>query len=261
MKLNRIGASFLGLVLSFFPKRNVGHIYIIGPPRSGTTITYQRFIKSFDIKYLDNYLHLTFGVPFIRGLSNLVAPSMEESSHHGFVGGLRGAAEGLHFWKYWFGAKLTYSETIKLKGGFAKYIDYLEFNKRPFTTCYIPHLGHAQEILDQDLNAFIIILRRNSNDVSNSLRKIYIEKTIPEYEWFSYQPLTLPETKGLDAKLNAQVEFYSKLIEKDSKAEDARILEVTYEEMVEFSSSTKNRILRAYNTFAKARRLSILKER
>jgi hypothetical protein len=261
LTLNRVGASFIGLILRMFPERNVGHIYIIGAPRSGTTITYQRFISNFNVKYLDNYLHLMFGVPFFRGMSNWFAPSYKEHSTHGFVSGLRGAAEGLHFWDYWTNTRLKFKQDFRFRKGFRLYIDYMEPSKRPFITCYIPHLGHVHEILDQDPNAFVVLLHRNSEAVLKSLKKIYQEKFIPEEKWFSYQPDELPTTEGLDLKLQAQVGFYNTLLEQDKKSDEIRVLEVTYEEMVDFNSVTKDRILFAYNTFAKTRNLSILKAR
>jgi hypothetical protein len=259
--VNRIGARLLSLILREFPKRNIGHIYILGPPRSGTTITYQRLISNFNVKYLDNYLHFMFGVPFLRGLSNWFKPSQKEESSFGFVSGFRGAAEGLHFWYYWTKTGLTYDKYFRLDKGFSSYIDYLELSKRPFITCYIPHLGYAQEILRQDPNAFIVLLRRDSNSVINSLKKIYKEKNIQDKDWFSYKPDELPHTEGLNAKIRAQVEFYNNLLEQDSKSDKVRLVEVTYEEMIHFNSSTKGRILLAYNTFAKTRNLSILKLR
>lgn len=259
MQLNPLGVALMRPFHSMLPKRNVGHIYIVGAPRSGTTITYQKLIKTYDVKYLDNFMHLTFGIPFIRGLSNRFKPSQAESSQHGFVGGLRGAAEGLHFWKYWTGYDTTYRKHSEpLKSGLTKYIDYLEGKKRPFLSCYIPMMGHIAELQQQNPNAFFILLRRDMDDVKRSLTKCYTDMNLSD-GWFSVRAEGDTATSA-EERIDKQVALYEALLDKDAEVKEG-MMTLTYDEIREFSETTKTRILESYNTFAAQTGVSKLKLR
>ncbi len=261
MGFNPIGVALMSPFHYLLPKRNVGRIYIIGAPRSGTTITYQKILKSFNVKYLDNYLHMLFGVPFLRGLSNSFKPSEAEHSHHGFVPGLRGAAEGLHFWKYWLGLDTTIRDmnTAKIKH-LKKYIDYLEWNRRPFLSCYLGMLGHAQQLAMVDPDVFLILLQRDPLEVKKSMAKCYIDNDMAEDKWFSLHE-DVPPPHGREKKVQQQIELYQRLIASDRSAPPANVVMLTYNEVKEFSPATQQRILEKYNQFADSRKLSKLQMR
>lgn len=261
MWLNLIGITFIRVFHRILPARGVGHIYIIGAPRSGTTITYQKILKTFDVKYLDNYLHLTFGLPFVRGFSNRFKISQAENSYHGFVSGLRGAAEGLHFWTYWLGLDTLYSACLKsVKSGLIKYIDYLEPSKRPFLSCYLAMLGHVKEILEINPNAFVIILEREEEDIRASLLKCYQDLDVPSDSWFSLRAERMKGSTHKE-KVDEQISLYMKLLEKDIANEGERLMKVSYEEMKEYNKKTQSSILEHYNNFAELNKLSNLKFR
>lgn len=96
-----------------FPKlaggKPPGLICVVGPPRSGTTLTYQVIRHALGEQYLTNLDNLLYALPSVsfrvsRRLCRRKVSTFQ--SHHGFVPGICGEAEGLRFWEYWLGQSL-----------------------------------------------------------------------------------------------------------------------------------------------------------
>lgn len=81
-------------------------VFIVGPPRSGSTILYQLITNYLDVLYIDNLMNMSKEAPWFGAwLSNKIygnAPHNSFESHHGktLKSGLHAPNEGL-FWYKW----------------------------------------------------------------------------------------------------------------------------------------------------------------
>jgi len=79
-------------------------VFIVGPPRVGSTVLMQMLSQRLNVIYLRNYHHWVFGFPrlgelLFRGQQN---PNLALDSQHGSTGGLNGAWEGGDWWYRFF---------------------------------------------------------------------------------------------------------------------------------------------------------------
>ena len=151
-------------------------IFVIAVPRGGSTLTYQCFIHRFRLHYLSNLWHFCYKLPFLGGLlsgylSSSINPSSKFQSNYGFVPGLLGPAEGLHFWQRWFSC--TISE-MQVQGClnhdeqyFSLVLHKLQAIFPPFISCF---LGHSL-CIDRLSRAFpdAIFVRVRRDPLKNSL--------------------------------------------------------------------------------------------
>ena len=88
-------------------------IFIVGPPRSGTTLVYQTLVTVFDVGYLTNLHALLYGG---AGLVDAIMPrrrtysAVEFESTFGRVQGLEAPSEAGAFWYRWFPRGDEYAE-------------------------------------------------------------------------------------------------------------------------------------------------------
>lgn len=81
-------------------------IFIVGPPRSGTTLLYQILVKNFHLPYINNFIGKFYKFPVIASKINKLLKLNTENiyykSRHGKTEGLAGPNEFGNFWYRWF---------------------------------------------------------------------------------------------------------------------------------------------------------------
>ncbi len=85
--------------------REVTPVFVIGLPRSGTTLVYELLVQAFDTAFLSRLYNYTFGLPNItaRLTKNLsVDPAPKYESYYGRIPGILSPAENYSLWKKWF---------------------------------------------------------------------------------------------------------------------------------------------------------------
>lgn len=197
--LSAIDLSFLKSIESYFVKKSNNNeepytIFILGLPRSGTTLTYQCFLNAFNINYLSNLGHFLYQLPYFGNkISGTLSKKYRSNFHsnEGYVSGLLGPAEGLHFWKKWMGADIIESKNIKATATEKSYIKHVLRNvsstTKPFVTCYLGHVLTIDELKRDFPNALFIVLKRDK--VANSLSLLRCRQKQDEPKsWFSVKP-------------------------------------------------------------------------
>ena len=90
-----------GEVLNEFPP-----IFIVGSPRSGTTVLYQLLCKHFNVKYIPNFISMCYRFPIVaaRFYRDIFKNESEVllSSSFGITERLSGPSEFAEFWYRWF---------------------------------------------------------------------------------------------------------------------------------------------------------------
>jgi len=192
-----IDLSFVRTLEARFIKKNNEEpftIFILGLPRSGSTLTYQCFINAFEVTYLSNFSHFLYQLPFLGNKISSILSKRYQSNFHsdeGYVSGFLGPAEGLHFWKKWMGADIIQSNNIKVTARDTDYIKNVLTSitsvKKPFITCYLGHLLKIEELKRDFPNALFIMLKRD--EVENSLSLLRCRQKLDNPKsWFSVKP-------------------------------------------------------------------------
>lgn len=245
---------FESFIINFlpFPTNNLPPVFILGLPRSGTTLTYQCFLNSFHFSYLSNVSHFFYRIPFLSCLiSNfLVIFTNYRStfvSSKGFVSGPLGPAEGLHFWRYWMAATL-YQSPIQNSELNTTRIIYLKKVFSALSPCYGPflsaYLGHLL-CLDKLFNffpsAFYIRIHRNPLLVALSIKSCFDKE---ESSWFSLMPSECNnlENQSIYMKIASQVYWLSKRL--SYQPPNINFFDVCFEDLCENPSQV---MLRFYS--------------
>ncbi len=218
-------------------------VFIIGSPRSGSTILYQMLTHSLQCVYIDNlaycfYNNLPLGIWISKVLFKQKS-HMSFSSNHGITIGLHAPSECTGYWRRWFGKENDYvsvnQETETLCGQLKSDFDKI-YNKFD-TNFIIKNLGNSQRIsiLQKCFpNAKFIYIQREPRYTVESLLKARLKDNIDDSKWWSVKPSNYRELSQLPLtqKLVAQVYYNELQIVNDLEGLcDSQKLIVAYEEI------------------------------
>jgi len=241
--------------LFFCKNKKENLIILIAPPRSGSTLTYQLLCHSFNSYYLSNLSHLLYKLPLLGGgLSGYLCKNYDSdfNSEQGFVKGVCGPAEGLHFWTYWFNCGLNEAEnnnesSNKAKVKYSLYIKSvikaLGKPEKPFITGYLGHLVCIDRLKENFPSAIFVKIYRdpiaNGLSVLNSKRK-------SNTNWFSVLPQECNVTDSNEYVQVASQIFW--LNKKMNNIKGDRVISIKYEDICENPRKVINDIAQFCNT-------------
>lgn len=232
-------------------------IFILSPPRSGSTLIYQSIVHSIQPLYVDNTINLFSEIPYFG--SKLSSKLNNEyisdfNSTYGFINGLNGPAEGLKFWSYWTNSFLNESENIcgeKLKKSkkfiyLRKVLNALTSNSKPFLAGYLGHVLVIDMLKDLFPSCIFIKLRRDK--LSNAYSIMNAMNTLSRKDWFSVLPLECEKYKNKDIykKAASQVYWLNKRIENQVPKEKS--ISIDYEKFCLEPNQTMNNIVLRLNS-------------
>lgn len=227
------------LVLSSSPGREPKVIFLIAPPRSGSTVCYQALVHSLQPMYLSNLWNLLHQLPLLGGLlsrNRCTGHASSFSSSRGFVEGLCGPAEGLRFWDYWFGHGLSEPESTTPPRGFAvreshirRVLGYLSRPECPFVAGYIGHTLVVEDLIRLFPTAIFVHLHRDLAD--NAMSILAIRRELPVGADFSVQPREWNVHRGTGMHQEAAAQAW--LIDRRIRQtlDPSRTVELHYEDM------------------------------
>lgn len=171
------------------PSQNLPAIFILAPPRSGSTLLYQVLTEAFSNVHLTNIANLFFSTPMLGFmLSDRLCQNYRTKykSLNGFVQGICGEAEGMKFWKYWMGQGLDYYKTRLKPQRLKKLQELLSQRYSPeekvWISGYIGHVFCIDFLRQHWPNAVFIHLYR---DLVSNAYSLY--RCSPN-RWFSLNP-------------------------------------------------------------------------
>ncbi len=128
-------------------------IAVCGAPRTGSTLTYQLLTQAFDVSFISNLQNVLFRTPLLgQVLAARIGGSYvsDYRSAGGFVAGLNGPAEAMHFWRYWCDHQLTDSPPKPHPRRLARLQRVLNAiyrrAERPFLSGYLPHSFYTRQL-------------------------------------------------------------------------------------------------------------------
>ncbi len=239
-------------------------IFIVGAPRSGTTLLSQVFIQYFNVAYFNN---ITANFPkapvaatwlFNRMYANV--PLSEYTSNFGKTTGKYGAHEAAEFWYRWFprGEKIYTSagDLSKIqKSELAVTIQSMSvIANRPFAFKNTYNAMRLGALIKAMPNAIILVCHRDPVDNAQSILNARIKNFQSKDAWWSVPPKEIDQIRNLN--YNQQVVDQVYYIEEQIKRDDNnRFIHIDYQELCKEPKKTLDSI--AKQAQAKGLNLSI----
>ena len=152
-------------------------IFLVGSPRSGSTLIYQTLVTKYDLAYLSNFHSLFYAQPCLAEYLVRVAKFIGIgyrpvlTSDYGFVKGLLAPSEAGPTFRYWFGESdfelgthVTDCESIRQ--GIATITNY---GAKPFVAKNLFNSMRLHEIIRCFPDSFFVWIRRDRKEVIASI--------------------------------------------------------------------------------------------
>ncbi|MCA9034564.1 MAG: sulfotransferase [Planctomycetaceae bacterium] len=214
-------------------------LFIVGPPRAGTTLIYQYVAASVDVSYATNLSSL-FPKSLINGNCSPVVSGKHLRSYFGQTARLSDPNDAFHIWNRWFGddryrtkTELTDGEVDEMRMLFDSWTmregkPFLNKNNR---NC------HCLAMLADTLpNAYFIVVSRDATSIARSLirarKSVQGDKSVGwgllSQEQHAHEPL------GYVRDVCEQVQNVQRLItEQSASIAESRLIRVSYESFCE----------------------------
>lgn len=204
-------------------------VFLIGPPRTGSTILYQALTNFCDVSYIDNLTCLFHRSLFFGSILSHVRFGNTEhnnfKSEHGATSqfGLHCPSECGEFWYRWFPRDPHFVEANSLAPRKTSALSteinrVVRFFGRPFV---IKNLvcGQRLRVLAKIFpDAKVIVVERNTDEVVESILKARKVRNIKEGTWWSVKPPGYRNYVGCPEVelVQAQVRLISEIIQEDT---------------------------------------------
>jgi len=149
-------------------KSNIPFIAVCGPPRSGTTLTFQLVTQTIDGMLINNLHYLFYRTPLIGyWISKWITRSYISNyrSDFGFIAGLNGPAQAYQFWHYWCDQHLIESEPKPDDARLQRFIKIMNaiyrIDGRPFLGGFLAHAFYIDELALIFSKCLIIRVKRD----------------------------------------------------------------------------------------------------
>lgn len=229
-------------------------VFIIGVPRSGTTLLYQMMLNSFRFAYFPNISNYFYTCPVFAAKAGLkIFPKYESSfeSQHGYEKGLMSPSEAGDIWNRWFPNEKTegynYTPSGYLKDTSKTEIYRLvawfqEIFNAPFISKNLKMSVRLQMLYEIFPDALIIKCNRNPAHAAFSILNIRRKK---KTNWWSVMPKEIESIKlktEIEQVCN-QVYFLDKNIQEDIQLFNPKnIIDLDYKDICENTTSELDKL-------------------
>jgi hypothetical protein len=216
-------------------------VFIVGLPRSGTTLLYQTMCHCFRLAYtptITNYL--PFAPALATWIGKLWQPEYESDfkSHYGTVSGLASPGEGT-MWNVWFEKDRHYRHAGELEAHKAREIIRLvgrieRISGGPFINKNLRNENRLPVLASLLPRAVFLVVLRSPRDVAISILRGRIEMQGDPELWFSVKPRSR-ETKSIptpERQIVAQIKGLIEDLRQDiGQIGSERFVAVRYEDL------------------------------
>lgn len=244
------------------------NIYVIGLPRSGTTLLTQVLFNCLDIGCTSNFISKFWDVPLVGfQLSNEIIGDFKPNNYTSLYGKSEDLYSPHEFSFFWHNVlninpnkieKINYQTISKnvdwdiLKGVIC---NINEIAKKPIIYKPLELIGSILSDFQRNLNkSLFIYVERNKEEVALSLAKGRMDYYGDINCWFSSLPpnhegiLNLPYNEQITQQVNGLTDMYESNIK---KIPEENILKLTYDELCDFPESIVERTKNKLNNLSK----------
>ncbi|HET60334.1 MAG TPA: sulfotransferase [Chloroflexi bacterium] len=251
--LGSIEKSFLYLLRVSY---EVPNIWIIGPPRSGTTLLYQVLLKRYKFAYISNFASVFYKAPILAtGIAHILFNSrdavIEFESDYGKTSNWLGPHEAGAFWYRWFPkGDYVYVPPNALSQNHLKLlkrevIGLGLFMKAPVLFKNVYNSMRIAPIVETFPNACFLVCNRDPLDSAQSIlngrAKFYNDKS----EWLSVPPKEVEQIRQHPywQQVTEQVYYIYQQIDEDKQRYGTnRFLEIDYGQLCKSTHKTLQEI-------------------
>jgi hypothetical protein len=180
-------------------------IFVIGLPRSGSTLLTQILINGLEIGYVSNFIARFWQCPAVgavlqRAVLGVNERGLDADSNYGQTEGPFGPHEFGFFWRRWFNygashyaesgveAEMLRAEVGSLEKALGKPLLF-----KNLAACGL----HARWLAEVFPTAIFVLMRRNPHDIAHSILEARIKREGGAQNWFSVKPQSYPEISKL----------------------------------------------------------------
>lgn len=221
-------------------KEGLKPIWIIGAPRSGTTLMYQIMCMAFKGSYLSNRVAKRYRIALImRTIERIVfdldrVPKSFESNY-GRTIAPGSPHEGGQFFYEFFPKEEPYCEDLNpvMKNKFKKAVSFITSPRKIFISKNTYHSLRIKALKTAFPNSRFIWVTRNKTETIHSIIHARHKNGIPNEEWWSVKPKGWQQENKRNEieKIIWQVEEIESVIEKSLVESASIFLKIDYEEI------------------------------
>jgi len=239
-------------------------IYIVGVPRSGTTLLSQLLSKYLNVAYIDNitakfWMNPVVGMKLSESLQNNEENQFTLKSIHGVTRDVFGPHEFGYFWRYWFllddavSHKLSVEELSKLDiNGFRQQLyEMLAVKKLPLIFKNVICGFQAEWLTSAHQNSIFLYIKRDIREVCSSILKARHDRYGDYSNWWSLRPPTVDEIlriKDPVEQVVRQVTDCSIEFDKELNKQHINSIEIEYNELCNNPSRVLSEIINEIST-------------
>ncbi|NWG08348.1 MAG: sulfotransferase [Chloroflexi bacterium] len=238
-------------------------VFIIGPPRSGTTLLYQVLVNRFNFVFLDNVASRLYAAPLVgiwlsKFLSVFLAKKqIGYASNYGRTDSVFGPSEAGEFWYRWFprgehvyvppGATKPQSiqELRRQVVGISKKFKAPMLFKNTYNSMRIAPIAEAFP------QAVFLVCMRDEVDTAQSILEGRVKRNGNKTDWFSVPPRQIDEIKAHPywEQVVEQVYYIYRQIDEDiQRLGPERFLRISYRRLCEDTRGTMDEIARFFES-------------
>lgn len=217
-------------------------IFIIGPPRSGTSLLYEMMITRFHFSYMSNAAHRFYKTPLSASMlfqDTIYNWSGDFTSHYGHINGWGAPNEGGWIWQRWL-EDGPWSDGVgypndKIAAMQQMLAGFELIGKAPFLNKNVMHSNRLQLMSKIWPHALFIEVKRDYADNARSIIRAQTKEGI-DMKWWSVKPKITPNHYGKDIveRAVAQVIGVTHDIEADKHTiGENRFFEIPYTKLCE----------------------------
>ena len=263
-----VQADLPGPVMAIEAAAGLPIIYIVGAPRSGTTLLSQLLVRALPVGYIDNIVARFWRRPSVGiRLSRIVIAdaarrTQEFSSEHGVTSGVAGPHEFGNFWRHWLA--LDASPTHHLSDVALAQLD-ADALQHELRAEVLAHFGmpavfknvicgfHAGWLSALHPPSLFIHITRDRRSTCASVLEARLERHGTYAAWWSLKPSTYAEIAQLEdpcQQVVRQVQDCTREMQAALAVPAVRQLELTYEEVCSDPPASIERVCRAVSAFS-----------
>ena len=218
-------------------EKDVSSIFIIGPPRTGSTMLFQILLSAYKFSYITNLSSLFYTTPvLITAIFNTIFPNYRAvdkySSRLGYVNGLWAPSEAGQLYRYWFEKQVDSPDWNAHVKKSIKHISQTMEGPFLFKNLNVSiKINNIEKILP---NSLYIFIRRNPLYVAQSIilmrRRMYQDIS----RWWSVKPPDYDDLKNLDPfeQIVRQIKSIEDCIQQNiANKKSNNIIEIWYEDL------------------------------